>query len=465
MVLFDSHRRKKVEFKPLREGEVRIYVCGPTVYDDAHLGHARSSITFDLLRRVLEEEGYRVKFVKNFTDIDDKIIKKVNETGKSLEEITTYYIDRYLQEMEALKVRRADIEPKATEALPAMFQLIEKLLERGFAYQLPNGDIYFETSKFPEYGKLSGQKLEEGVHRVEHTDGKRHWADFALWKGCKGEGDICFDSPFGKGRPGWHIECSAMIWEHLADRNGEFQIDIHGGGADLFFPHHENEEAQTYCATGQHLARYWVHNGFVKVAGEKMSKSLGNSFYLKEALAHYPGEVVRFYLLSTHYRAPLNFSEEDLLGAKRRLDRLYRLKKRVYNLKPIENRKLREELLEPLRDDLNISKALAVVDRFVKESNEQLDHRPKEKGLKREIAGGFEVLERLLGIGGEDPYRYFQWGVEPELKERIEKLIQERAQAKKRKDWDRADQIREELRKMGIQIQDTPTGTIWEKVE
>jgi cysteinyl-tRNA synthetase len=466
MVLFDSHRGEKVKFEPLKPDEVRIYVCGPTVYDDAHLGHARSSLTFDLLRRVLEAEGYRVKFVKNFTDIDDKIIKKMGETGESLEELTQRYIDSYLRDMGALKVKRPDIEPRATATLPEMFKLISALLEKGFAYQLPNGDIYFDTSKDPEYCQLSHKcPQDEGVARVEHTAGKRNPADFALWKGCKGEGDVCFDSPFGAGRPGWHIECSAMIWKHLAYSDTPYQIDIHGGGADLFFPHHENEEAQTFCGTGQHLAKYWLHNGFVKIDGEKMSKSLGNSFFVKDALKSYPGEVLRFYLLSTHYRAPLNFNEEDLLSAKRRLDRLYRLKKRVYGVKPEPHPTLKGELLEPLRDDLNISKGLAVVDQFIKESNEKLTQNPKDKRLKRQIAGGIEIIDQIIGVGGEDPYRYFQWGIPQETKAKIEELIARRLEAKKVKDWTTADQIREQLREMGIQIQDTPTGTIWEKVE
>jgi cysteinyl-tRNA synthetase len=343
-----------------------------------------------------------------------------------------------------------------------MFEIIKKLLEKGYAYQLPNGDIYFDTSKFPAYCHLSHKCEEEGVSRVEHVEGKRHKADFALWKGCKGEGDICFESPFGPGRPGWHIECSAMIKKHLARLEGEYQIDIHGGGADLFFPHHENEEAQTYCAYRQHLARYWIHNGFVQINGEKMSKSLGNSFFIKDALKHYPGEALRFYLLSTHYRAPLNFSEEDLRAAKKRLDRLYRLKKRVYGVRGAENRKFKEELLAPLLDDLNISEALAVVDRFIKESNDRLDRDPKNRGAKREIVGGIEVIEEILGVGGEDPYRYFQWGVPEELKREIERLISERWEAKKRKDWERADSIREKLREMGVKVQDTPTGSVWE---
>jgi len=465
MVLYDSHLRKKVEFKPIKEGEVRIYVCGPTVYDDAHLGHARSSLSFDLLRRVLEGIGYRVIFVKNFTDIDDKIINRANQMGVPWRQIAEKYTIRYLEDMEKLKVRRADIEPRATETLSEMFEIIQELLKKGFAYSLPNGDIYFNTGKFPNYCQLSGRCEEEGVARVEPVAGKLNRADFALWKGCKGEGDVCFESPFGPGRPGWHIECSAMIKKHIAYTDSSYQIDIHGGGVDLFFPHHENEEAQTYCAFGQHLARYWIHNGFVQINGEKMSKSLGNSFFIKEALKHYPGEAVRFYLLSTHYRAPLNFSELDLIGAKKRLDRLYRLKKRVYGVKGIKNeavRRFKEELLTPLKDDLNISEGLAVVDRFIKQANEQLDRDGKNRRLKREIVGMIEVIGEILGVGEEDPYFYFQWGVSDEIRKKVERLIGERAEAKRVKNWEKADQIREKLEKMGVMIQDTPTGTRWE---
>ena len=464
MTIYDSHLKKKVEFKPINNEEVRIYVCGPTVYDDAHLGHARSSISFDLLRRILEKLGYKVTFVKNFTDIDDKIINKMNTTGKSLKEITEYYIDSYLRDMGALNVKRADIEPKATESLEAMFDLIQKLLDKGYAYQLPNGDIYFDVNRDEEYCKLSNKCQEdEVIHRID-TEGKKNPADFALWKACKGEGDVCFDSPFGKGRPGWHIECSAMIKKHIA-YDGEYEIDIHGGGADLFFPHHENEEAQSHCAYGGHLAKYWMHNGFVQINGEKMSKSLGNSFFIKDALKYYPGEILRFYLMSTHYRAPLNFSEEDLLASKKRLDKLYRLKKRVYGLtKKQKDSEFESKLLEAMKDDLNISKALAVVDEFIKEANEALDKNQKDKVMKQKIISNIEFISELLGIGGNDAYEYFQAGVDEKTKTKIDKLIEKRAQAKKEKNFELADNIRDELTQMGVLIQDTPNGTVWEKV-
>jgi cysteinyl-tRNA synthetase len=462
MHIYNSHTKQKEKFKPIKNNDVKIYVCGPTVYDDAHLGHARSSISFDLLRRCLEANKYNVTFVKNFTDIDDKIINKMNATGKSLKEITEHYIESYLNDMGALGVKRADIEPKATESLDAMFELINTLKEKGYTYEL-NGDIYFDTSKDKNYCSLSNKCQEDTESRVDNT-GKKHPADFALWKACKGEDDVCFDSPFGKGRPGWHIECSAMIKQHIA-YDGEYEIDIHGGGADLFFPHHENEEAQSSCAHGGHLAKYWMHNGFVNINGEKMSKSLGNSFFVKDALKVYDGEILRFYLMSTHYRSGLNFNEEDLLASKKRLDKLYRLKKRIYGVnKTNTDKEFENRLLEAMNDDLNISKALAVVDDFIKEANENLDKNPKDKVLKQQINSNISFINTLLGIGYKDAYEYFQLGIDENTKEKINSLIQKRTEAKKEKNFELADKIRDELISMDIAIQDTPNGTLWEKV-
>ncbi|SMC09886.1 cysteine--tRNA ligase [Nitratiruptor tergarcus] len=465
MQIYDSSLKKVVELIPIKDKQLKIYVCGPTVYDDAHLGHARSAIAFDLLRRTLRALGFRVTMMKNFTDIDDKIIKKMHQTKKNLQEITSYYIKRYLEDMDALGVERADIEPKATESLEAMFAMIQKLLDKGCAYTTPNGDIYFDTAKDSEYCSLSKKCDEETLNRIEPNPAKKNPADFALWKACKGSDDVCFDSPFGKGRPGWHIECSAMIDKHLAYHDTPYQIDIHGGGADLLFPHHENEAAQTRCAYGQKLAKYWMHNGFVTISGEKMSKSLGNSFFIKDALRVYDGEILRFYLLGTHYRANLNFNEEDLLQSKKRLDKLYRLKKRIYGTKQSTVRKeFKENILNALSEDLNISKALAVMDAFIANSNEALDKNPKDKALKKEIAANIAFLNEVLGIGLKDPYTYFQLGIDETTKEKIEALIAKRNEAKKQKDFATADKIREELLNMGISIMDTPQGTLWEKV-
>ena len=464
--LFDSHQRKKVPLKPLQGRHVRAYVCGPTVYDDAHLGHARSAITFDLLRRTLKALHYQVEMARNITDIDDKIIHKVGETGESLEALTSRYTRRYHEEMAALNVLPPELEPKATENIPAMIGLIEALIHKEGAYALPNGDVYFDSTKDPAYGSLADKLQDDGQSRIEVVQGKRNPKDFVLWKGCKGEGDICFDAPFGKGRPGWHLECSAMIKAHLAAGEGPYQIDIHAGGADLFFPHHENEAAQTRCAYGQELAKYWMHNGFVTIGGEKMSKSLGNSFFLKDALAHYDGEVLRFYLMGIHYRSDFNFNEEDLLGAKRRLDKLYRLKKRIYPTGAAKqpDKAFADKVLEALADDLNISVALAAVDAMVAQANEALDSDPKDKGLKKSVAANLLLLDTVLGIGGSDPFGYFQQGISTELKEEIAGLIRERQEAKGTKDFARADAIREKLSALGVTVMDTADGAVWEKV-
>ena len=465
MVIFDSVTKTKRPFEPIKEGEASIYVCGPTVYDDAHLGHARSSLAFDLLARTLRALGYKVTMAKNFTDIDDKIIKKVEATGKSMQEITAYYIDRYLDEMAQLGVQRADIEPKATESLGAIEKMIQTLIDKDFAYVVSNGDVYFDTSKDPHYGEISHKvhNDDENQSRVAHNSEKRNPKDFALWKACKGNEDICFDAPFASGRPGWHIECSAMI-EKYFNGNGAYSIDIHGGGADLLFPHHENEAAQSRCATGHELAKYWMHNGFVQIDGEKMSKSLGNSFFLKDALKVYDGEILRYYLNSVHYRNDFNFNEEDLLAAKKRLDKLYRLKKRLLPGKASAvNPAFKKALLDAMADDLNISIALSVIDEMVAAANEKLDENPKDKALKKETLANLEFIDVLLGFGGKEPYSYFQIGVDEALKAKIEALITKRTEAKKAKDFAAADAIRDELTRMGIAIMDTPEGTVWER--
>ena len=463
MLIYNTAKREKEAFIPLEDRKVRIYVCGPTVYDDAHLGHARSSVAFDLLRRTLTALGYKVTFVRNFTDIDDKIIKKMEETGKSLEEITGHYIQSYTEDMHAIGVQDPDIAPKATESIDEIITFIDHLMQKSCAYVIDDG-VYFDTSKDPKYLCLSGRHVDESqnIARVEGSDQKRDPKDFALWKFSK-PGEPDYESPWGRGRPGWHIECSAMIKKHLATDH-KYQIDIHGGGADLLFPHHENEAAQSRCESGHYLARYWMHNGFVQIDGEKMSKSLGNSFFLKDALKVYDGEVLRFYLLSTHYRANFNFNEEDLLASKKRLDRLYRLKKRVVLQSGSSVEKgFKTRVLDALSDDLNISVALAAVDEMIQSANERLDVNPKDKGFKKEIFANIAWLTDLLGIGGQDPWRWFQQGIDETTRKQIETLIHERSEAKKVKDFARSDAIRDELHAMGVQIMDTPEGTLWEK--
>ena len=462
--IFDSVKKEKVEFKPIQEGKVKIYVCGPTVYDDSHLGHARSAIAFDLLHRVLKANDYEVTMTKNFTDIDDKIIKKMYETNKTLEDITNQYINTYKADMKALNILDNTIEPKATENLEVMKEMISNLISKDVAYKTSDS-VYFDTSKDNLYGTLSHKSNDENSQaRVEENQEKRNSADFALWKFEKAN-DVSFDAPFGKGRPGWHIECSAMIEKHLAYKDSQYQIDIHAGGADLLFPHHENEAAQTRCSSGQNLAKYWMHNGFVNINGEKMSKSLGNSFFLKDVLKSYSGEVIRFYLMSTHYRADLSFNEEDLIASKKRLDKIYRLKKRVYGIEDSSvNKKFKEDILNALNDDINTSIALSVIDEMINSSNDKLDSNPKDKNLKKELISNINFIEEVLGSGGNDAYAYFQFGIDDSTKEKIEDLILKRNKAKKTKDFETADKLRDELSSMDISLMDTVNGTVWEKL-
>ncbi|MCT7594944.1 cysteine--tRNA ligase [Aliarcobacter butzleri] len=465
--IFDSVKKEKVEFKPIQEGKVKIYVCGPTVYDDSHLGHARSAIAFDLLHRVLKANDYEVTMTKNFTDIDDKIIKKMYETKKTLEDITNQYINAYKADMKALNILDNTIEPKATENLEVMKEMISNLISKDVAYKTSDS-VYFDTSKDNLYGTLSHKSNDENSQaRVEENQEKRNSADFALWKFEKAN-DVSFDAPFGKGRPGWHIECSAMIEKHLAYKDSPYQIDIHAGGADLLFPHHENEAAQTRCSSGQNLAKYWMHNGFVNINGEKMSKSLGNSFFLKDVLKSYSGEVIRFYLMSTHYRADLSFNEKDLIASKKRLDKIYRLKKMVYGSKVDDkpNQQLKIELLNALNDDLNTSKAFAIIDEWITGSYNVLENNPNinQKIWKKNIISNINFIEEVLGIGGNDAYAYFQFGIDESTKEKIESLILKRNEAKKAKDFQTADEIRDELSSMDISLMDTVNGTVWEKL-
>jgi len=462
--LYDSVKKEKVEFISQEKNKVSIYVCGPTVYDDAHLGHARSAIVFDLLHRVLKQNNYEVTMVKNFTDIDDKIINKLKETGQTLEELTSFYISRYKNDMEALNVLPNTKEPYATKNIDTIQDMITKLLDEQKAYILEDG-VYLDTSKDKKYGDISSMISDENSQaRVESNSSKKDPKDFALWKFCD-TSEIGFEAPFGYGRPGWHIECSAMIDKHLANHSLPYAIDIHGGGADLLFPHHENEASQTRCCTSQELAAYWLHNGFVNIDGQKMSKSLGNSFFLKDALTQYDGEVIRFYMLTTHYRANLGFNETDLLASKKRLDRVYRLKKQLYGLgSSTPNKEFKTNILSVLNDDLNTSKALAFIDEYISTASEQLEQNKKNKALKKEIVATLEFIGDILGIGLRDSYEYFQFGISDEQKTQIEELINKRTQAKKDKDFALSDTIRDELSSLGISVMDTPNGTVWEKL-
>lgn len=463
LFVYDSVKKEKIEFQPIKNNDVKVYVCGPTVYDDSHLGHARSAIAFDILHRTLKANNYNVIMTKNFTDIDDKIIKKMNDTNKSLEEVTNHYIDAYKNDMQILNILDNTLEPKATQNLDVMIEMIEDLISKDIAYSTSDG-VYFDVSKDKNYGSLSKRASDENSQaRVEANTEKRNPSDFALWKFEK-ENDVSFEAAFGKGRPGWHIECSAMINKHLAYKDEPFQIDIHGGGADLLFPHHENEAAQTRCSSKASLAKYWMHNGFVTIDGEKMSKSLGNSFFLKDIVKSYSGEVIRFYLLTAQYRTNFNFNEEDLIASKKRLDKFYRVKKRVYGLgKSAVNKELKDNILKALNDDLNTPKAISVIDEYINSANETLDKEPKNKNIKKELVSSFEFINDVLGIGFNDAYTYFQFGVSQEDIEKIEQLISQRTEAKKNKDFETADKIREEISSLDVSIMDTPNGTVWEK--
>lgn len=463
MTIYDSVTKTKRVFEPLQEGKVGLYVCGPTVYDDAHLGHAKSALVFDLLVRTLKANGYAITFVRNITDIDDKIIAKMAQTDESLETLTERYTKAYHQDMDALGIGRPDIEPKATQSLEAMKGLIAKLIEKNHAYVTPDGDVYFDTQSDQGYLSISKRVQDEDdtMSRIESNPHKKHPADFALWKHFN-EG-VRYETPYSLGRPGWHTECAAMIKEHLGIE-GDYAIDIHGGGADLLFPHHENEAAQYRCAHNQELAKYWVHNGFVNIDGEKMSKSLGNSFFLKDALKSYHGEVLRFYLSSSHYRSNFNFNEEDLIASKKRLDKLYRLKKRLFGMKVTEAKTaFQSDLLEALNDDINTSKAFALIDEMISSTNEKLDTNPKDKVAKRECLADLAYIETVLGFGLQNPYEYFQFGIDDALKAKIDTLIAQRTEAKKIKDFATSDKIRDELLALDISIMDTPEGTFWEK--
>ncbi|SFP98033.1 cysteine--tRNA ligase [Caldicoprobacter faecalis] len=459
MRLYNTLTKRKEEFVPLHEGEVRMYSCGPTVYDYFHIGNARPFIIFDTLRRYLEYKGYKVLFVQNFTDIDDKMIKRANEEGITVKELGDRFINEYFKDADALGIKRATFHPRATQHIGDMIALIRKLIEKGVAYEV-NGNVYFDTSAFPEYGKLSGQKLEEleAGARVEVEEGKRNPMDFALWKAQK-PGEPAWDSPWGKGRPGWHIECSVMAMKYLGQT-----IDIHAGGQDLIFPHHENEIAQSEAATGKPFARYWLHNGYINVNNQKMSKSLGNFFTVRDILKQFDPEVVRFFMLSAHYRNPINFSEDMLRQAQSALERLYNCKANLLHM--MENaveRELSEEEIdfiqrlagykvkfeEAMDDDINTADALAAIFDMVRDINSQLSASSSKQAVERAYA----LLDELTGVLGllrKDPRQ--------ELDPEIKALIEKRQQARKEKNWALADQIRDELRARGIILEDTPQG-------
>lgn len=507
--IYNTLTQRKEPFEPLVPGEVRMYACGVTVYDLCHLGHARQALVFDVIRRYLEFKGFRVIYVRNFTDVDDKIINRAKELGLPWDEVARHYIEEYYRDMDGLGIWQATIEPKATEHIPEMIALIETLLDKGYAYEM-DGNIFFEVEKFSEYGKLSGRNAEEMLAgaRIEIDPRKKDPLDFALWKRSKQE-EPAWDSPWGKGRPGWHIECSAMSMKYLGE-----SFDIHGGGADLIFPHHENEIAQSESCTGKPFARYWIHNGFVSINKEKMSKSLGNFFTIREVLQRYTPEAVKLFLLSTHYRSPLDFSDGKLEEAKKALmgfhatfDRIRRLKSTEGPVSGLylesferEAEKAREDFEKAMDDDFNTAQAVAALFRMKYHMNVFMDLFPRESAPEEAINALKKAKKRLENLGevlGLSLHAFsiqaFQpvyiegspvvpEGLRDELTmiisrmlppeysyglnqksptDMVNLLLDFREEARLRKDWAISDAIRAKLNSLGIEVWDTPQGTRW----
>ncbi|HEY9060997.1 MAG TPA: cysteine--tRNA ligase [Pseudobacteroides sp.] len=467
MKLFNTMTRKKEEFKPLEPNKVKMYSCGPTVYNYFHLGNARPFIVFDTLRRYLAYKGYDVTFVQNFTDIDDKMINKANQEGITVKELADRFIDEYFIDAKGLGIAEATVHPKATENIDAIIDLIKKLEDKGFAYNI-DGDVYFNTKSFREYGKLSQHSLDdlEAGARISVDERKRDPMDFALWKAQK-PNEPAWESPWGMGRPGWHIECSAMSMRYLGET-----IDIHSGGLDLTFPHHENEIAQSEAATGKPFALYWLHNGFINVNNEKMAKSKNNFFTVRDIVKKYDYEVIRFFMLSAHYRSPINFSDDLLEQAKSGLERLYtcleNLNYLLGNKAASEagdiNENYKNELLsykgkfiDAMDDDLNTADALAALFDMVREINSFVNS-------GNEVSYGSlvyskELLKELGSVLG-----LLQKENNNNLDSEIEELINNRQQARKDKNWKLADEIRDKLKDMGIVLEDTPQGVKWKRI-
>ncbi|PIE75115.1 MAG: cysteine--tRNA ligase [Deltaproteobacteria bacterium] len=461
--IYNTLTGEKEDFVPLKENSVSIYVCGPTVYDYSHIGHARSVVVFDTVVRYFRACGYKVKYIRNFTDVDDKIIKRANEKGVSSEEIALKFIDEFSKDMAALNALKPDHEPKATEHIDEIVQLIKTLVEKGYAYEV-DGDVYFRVEKLNEYGKLSGRNIEDmrAGARIEVDERKESPFDFALWKSAK-PGEPYWETPFGKGRPGWHIECSAMSRKYLGET-----FDIHGGGKDLIFPHHENEIAQSEAAHDKEFVRYWMHNGFVRIDHEKMSKSLNNFLTIKDTLELWHPEVVRFFLLSKHYRSPIDFTENSLKEAESSLDRIYTFLEKAesftdsYENESFSDLPVWNEFVSAMDDDFNTARAIGIIFESVRTANKNID----EKKNIREIALTAAAVKKMgtcLGVLFLSPDEYFRKKPAKNQidEEFIENLIKERTLARKNKDFKRADEIRKELLEKGVILEDRPDGTFW----
>lgn len=462
MKVFNTMTRRKEEFVPVDEKLVRIYACGPTVYNYIHIGNARPLCVFDVLRRYMQYRGYNVKFVQNFTDVDDKIINRANEEGLTFEEVSEKYIKEFWTDAHGLNFKDADVHPKATENIEEIIEIIKTLEEKGYAYAV-DGDVYFRTLKFNGYGKLSHQPIEDlqSGARIAVGEKKEDPLDFALWKGAK-EGEPYWDSPWGKGRPGWHIECSAMNRKYLGNT-----IDIHCGGQDLIFPHHENEIAQSEAANGEPFAKYWMHNGYINVDNVKMSKSLGNFKTVREIADAYGYEVIRYFLISSHYRSPINYSLEIIEQCKSALERLYTCRESldfaIKNakvtdtdgelIKLIDSRK--EQFITAMDDDLNTADGLSAIFELVKDINTKILDKEVSKEVCEHAAEIFDELCDVLGILYNRKSNDLDSG--------IEELIKQRQEARANKDWATADRIRDELKEKGIILKDTPQGVTWTK--
>lgn len=462
MRIYNTMSRQKEEFIPVDKDEIKIYACGPTVYNFIHIGNARPLCVFDVLRRYMEYRGMNVKFVQNFTDVDDKIIKRANEEGITFEEVSKKYIEEFWTDAHGLNVKEATVHPKATENIDEIIDIIKSLEENGYAYAV-DGDVYFRTLKFKEYGKLSHQPIEDlqSGARIAVGEKKEDPLDFALWKAAK-EGEPYWESPWGKGRPGWHIECSAMNRRYLGKT-----IDIHCGGKDLVFPHHENEIAQSECANGCTFSKYWMHNGYINVDNVKMSKSLGNFKTVREIADVYGYEVIRYFLISSHYRSPINYNLDIIEQCKSALDRLYTCRESLdfalKNAEDIEDdtelinqlNSRREQFITAMDDDLNTADGISAVFELVKDINTKILDKPVSKNVCETAAKLFDELCDVLGILYNRQSN--------DLDAEIEELIAQRQEARANKDWATADKIRDDLKARGIILKDTPQGVTWTK--
>ena len=450
---YNSLTNQKEDFRPIHEGEVSMYVCGMTVYDSCHLGHARAMMAFDILVRYLKNQGYKVKFVRNITDVDDKIIERAIKNNESIGELTQRTIASMQEDFSQLGLLLPNTEPRATDYIPGMIEMIEGLIQKGHAYHSPGGDVFFAVRTFPEYGKLSNKNIDDlnpGA-RIAEDDSKKDPLDFVLWKSAK-EGEPSWDSPWGQGRPGWHIECSVMSFENLGEH-----FDIHGGGPDLLFPHHENEIAQSECASGNKFANYWLHSGLLKINGEKMSKSLGNFAMLKDLFISYHPEVIRYYLVSSHYRSSLNFDQESLNQARSALTRLYQALTSMEG----EGNELDQDMMNQfsfvMNDDLNTPEALSLLFQLAKSINNAPD--PKQK---MKYGATLKKLSGVLGLLQDEPKNFFQFGATLSDEE-ISQQIALRNAARDERDFQTADKIRDSLIEQGIILDDSSDGTTWKK--